>query len=65
MNTRFAGAVTRFMQTFGAGAGTGVVCRTGRALLWVSAVRPCRSIADWRTNVETARLATRLEFSAS
>jgi len=65
MSTRFTGAITRFLQIFGAGAAAGDVCRTGRALLWVSAVRPCRSIADSRTNVKTARLAARLEFSAS
>jgi hypothetical protein len=42
-----------------------VDCRTGRVLLWVSTVRPCRSIADSRTNVKTARLAARLENSGN
>jgi hypothetical protein len=65
--------VTFFVQSFAGGGGTGVrdarggvVWRAGRrALLWVSAVRPCRSIADWRTNIEKARITARWGFSVS
>jgi hypothetical protein len=67
MTTRVfgAGLGREHVRVGGAGCFGRVVCRTGRVLLWVSTVRPCRSIADSRTNVKTARLAARLEFSGS